>query len=416
MAQEASSGLGHDLNGIRHLVVVHAEGCAWKSHAGLADAGTVCRQYHLERDDEDRRTAWAEYAVALSSAGFRVSSDRSPTEVAEELGAGRLADLTVLDADASGTAVVLAAWQSSPPPGGLLVLVLGGGDALEVADGPRRLGPPGTLLLVSAWSPAGWSSEEVVDHTSLLQLCEHWTTARGRPVEAGIAPWRRALVGDLLGSLTWREVAPELTEAGADGLIRPVPYFPAADLRVDDESVRLTLANLGPTATRSLPLTVDDGEVSHHVVPPSPLGDPSWLEVPVAVREGRYDVTVRGPQGFRRRYAGAFPSPARCGCDHFAGGDPWFPDLLLTVGHTTTLPTFFWLTRRVGTRYGGERSERLLGPRRTATFREQPAARTHGWYDVRVTTSADPTWVQEYSGHLHAGNRPSVAAPTPSSG
>jgi hypothetical protein len=408
VAQEA----GSELTRIRHVAVVLAEDCPWEAYADLAETATACRLHHVGRDGEDLRGAWGEYADAVAAAGYRVWSGPSAATVAEDIRAGDLADLTVLEADESGVAAVLAAWRSAPPVAALLALSLGGGgQGLDVADGERCLGAPGTLFLLSPWTPGGWIDEEVTDHTSLLQLCEHWTSARGRAVEATIPSWRRALVADLLGAFTWAPVPPELADAGAEGHTRPVPYFPVAELRSDEESVRLMLANLGPTATRPLPLAVDDGVMSHHLVAPSSLDDPGWLEVPVEVRQGRYDVTVRGPQRFRRHYAGAFPSRARCGCDHFAGGDPWFPDLLLTVGHATTMPTFFWLARRLGTRFGGETSERLLGPRRTAIVREQPAARTHGWYDLTVTTSSDPTWVQEYAGHLHAGNRPSVGAP-----
>ena len=63
--------------------------------------------------------------------------------------------------------------------------------------------------------------------------------------------------------------------------------------------------------------------VTHHTVKLSWLEAPAWVEVPVAVRDDRYEVTVRGPNHFRRRFAGTFPSPARCTCDHFASGDAW---------------------------------------------------------------------------------------------
>jgi phospholipase C len=254
-------------------------------------------------------------------------------------------------------------------------------------------------------------SDEVFDHTSLLQFCERWTTARGRGVPASLPPWRRRLVGDLVNALTFDDPPPEL--AGLDGprFARPAPYFPVVELELDDEGVTLRLGNLGPTARLVAPFVVDDGRVSQHTVEQSSLDDPRWVEVPVDVRSGTYDVTVLGPGQFSRRFAGSFPSPVRCTCEHFGAGDAWFPDLALTVSHSTTVPTFFWLQRRLGTRFGGATSERLLGPRRTASFREEPGARTHGWYDLSVTTSADPAWIQEYAGHLHAGNRPSPAEP-----
>jgi hypothetical protein len=33
---------------------------------------------------------------------------------------------------------------------------------------------------------------------------------------------------------------------------------------------------------------------------------------------------------------------------------------------------------------------------------------TFGWYVVAVTTSADPKWVREYSGHMPTGIRPTL--------
>lgn len=405
-------GSSAELRRIEHVVIVLADDCPVTDRSELVAGATACRAYHQAADGEDARAQRRRYAAALTASGYRISCDASSNDVAADLRAGALPDVTFLDVDAAGLDVVLSAWRETPQPTTLLGIVLQGGEALEVVGPDGRLGGPGTLLLVSPWSPPGWVSEEVFDHTSLLLFCERWTTARGRGVPAPVPERRRELVGDLVGALTFGDVPPELAGDPDLRIARPVPYFPVVELSADGETPRLLLGNIGPTATRPVPLVVDDGTTGHPVVAPSPIDDPVMVERPVAVRDGRYDVTVSGPQHFRRRFAGTFPSPVQCSCEHFAGGDPWFPDLLLTVSHTTTLPTFFWLTRSVGTRFGGVRSERLLGPRRTATFREEPAARTSGWYDLTVTSSADPAWVQEYAGHLHAGNRPAAAAPS----
>jgi hypothetical protein len=127
-------------------------------------------------------------------------------------------------------------------------------------------------------------------------------------------------------------------------------------------------------------------------------------------------VTVHGPDHFRRRFAGSVPDAGvHCEVEHF-GRDPWFPTLTLTVWHDSATPALFWLERRLGERaaskavgYGTGTQERVPGPRRTARFKEEPGANTFGWYDVAVTTNADPSWVREYAGHLPTGIRPTLA-------
>ena len=411
MTGDLTAGLTGELSGIDHLVFVFAEDCPAGEHPDLAQRATECRAYHTTPEGEDRQALWAEYAAELSAAGYRFSSPGGAKMFADDLRTGNLAEVTVVDVDDAGLGVVVEALRSQGPAATLVAVALGGGDALAVVDTEGSLGSPGTLLLLTPGSPGGWVSEEVLDHTSLIQLCERWTKARGREVPADLPAWRRRLVGDLVGTLTFDEGPLELTyDTGGRRPARPVPYFPVVDLRLDEDGASLLLANLGPTATRAAHLVVDDGAaVSHHTVPGSPTDGPGWVEVPVAVRDGRYDVSVLGPNHFRRRYAGSFPSPVRCACDHFGAGDAWFPDLVLTLSHATTVPVFFWLERRLGTRYGGAKSERLLGPRQIQSFREQPGARTHGWYDLSVTTSADQEWVQEYAGHLHAGSKPSLS-------
>jgi hypothetical protein len=398
------------LLGMEHLIVVFCDDCTVDEVPHPAARATECLAYRGTPAGEDRAALWTGYGAALAAAGYRVLLGTDAPALARALRSGGLPEVSIVTADRPGLQAVVDALPD-PPAKTLVALALGdrGRGRSEEPDADDLLGAPAGLLLLSAVTPPGWVGEETFDHTSLLQLCERWTAARGNAVPADLPSERRELVGDLTGALTLREAPLELTTA-AEGrrLTRPTPYFPIAELRADGDKVALRLANVGPTATRPVRLTVDDGSVSHHTVRCSSYDAPAWVELPVRIQEGRYDVTVRGPDHFRRRFAGTVPSPVGCSCEHFGAGDPWFPDLVLTVSHTTTVPVFFWLERRLGTRFGGARSERLLGPRRTASFREQPGARTHGWYDLRVTTSADPTWAQEYAGHLHAGNRPSL--------
>jgi hypothetical protein len=428
------------LTDIRHLVVLMAERVPAADQLELASRATECRAYHLTPAGEDRGALWQRYSADLVAAGYTVAVESGAMEsgamesgsiesgsmesgaarLADDLASGSLRDVTVADIDDTGLARVLDALDRSPQIAAqtLVVVALAGGGALPVDAREGSLGDPGILLLVSPWTPSGWVSEEVFDHTSVLRLCERWTSERGREVPATIPDWRRALCGDLLRVIELRtpeEVGP-LPAIPGRRLARPVPYFPVAEVRLGEDSVTLRIGNIGPVAASTAPFVVTDGlTVSTLAVAGSPLDDQTHIRIPVSVEDGSYDVTVLGPNHFRRRFAGRFPDAGvHCDAEYF-GRDPWFPNLTLTVWHDLKLPIFFWMEKKLGERaaskavgYGSGILERLPGPRQTARFKEEPGANTFGWYDVAVTTSADPTWVREYSGHLPTGIRPTL--------
>ncbi|HEY4267955.1 MAG TPA: phospholipase domain-containing protein [Galbitalea sp.] len=410
------------LTDIRHLVVLGAE----QSHVAepaaltaLTARATECRAYHLAPMGEDAGALWQQFGAALVAAGYSFAGHPGIDRLLGDLAADSLADVTFAEVDDAGVALVLAALDSSPEVAAttLVAIATGGGVALPVVTEDGRLGDPGILLLLSPWTPAGWVSEEVFDHTSLMRFCERWTRERGREVRAEVPAWRRAVCGDLLRAIELRdsdEIGP-LPEIAGRKLARPVPYFAVADIRIGEETVALRLGNIGPVATLAAPFVVDDGTtVRSLVVAGSPLDDQVHARVPITVTDGRYDVTVLGPNHFRRRFAGSFPDVGvHCTADF--GRDPWFPSLTLTVWHDQNLPIFFWMERRLGERaaskaagYGSGTLERLPGPRQTARFKEEPGANTFGWYDVAVTTNADPHWLREYSGHMPVGMRPTL--------
>ena len=414
------------LTDIRHLVVLQAERVDAAEQAGLLARGTECRAYHLPPAGEDVAAAWQSYGRDLGAAGYTFASSTGvdaagADAVVAGLTTGSLADVTVAEVDGPTLARVIDALDRSPELAAttLVAIALAGGDAQPVVAAEGSLGDPGILLLLSPWTPGGWVSEEVFDHTSLIRFCERWTADRGREVRGDLPAWRRDVCGDFARVIDLREpdeIGP-LPEIVGRKLARPVPYFPVADIRIGEAGVTLRLGNIGPVAASAAPFVVDDGTtVSSLVVAGSPLDDQAHVRVPVAVVDGKYDVTVLGPNHFRRRFAGRFPDVGvHCTAEYF-GRDPWFPYLTLTVWHDLNLPIFFWMEKRLGERaaskaagYGSGTLERLPGPRQTARFKEEPGANTFGWYDVAVTTSADPDWVREYSGHMPTGIRATLA-------
>lgn len=421
----------HQLNEVEHLLFLLAEDVSITALPTLPERFTRCRAYHLTPAAEDRAARmWPAYAVALREAGYTVHLRASVPDT--------LGDVTVIEADHATTESVLASLDHLPPAT-LIAIALAGGDAEPVEDGTGALGGPGTLLLRTPWTGADWVSEEVCDHTSLMQLCERWTAARGREAEARLTAWRRRVCGDLVTALDLGEqVDPDVarvTEWGDAVLARPLPYLPRADLRVDGERVALLLSNAGPDVTRAAHVVIDDaGALIRDTVPASPGSRPKELRLPVRVADGRYDVTVTGPNRFRRRYAGpvagglsgtmaytdaaappdgsAEPAggPAGGPSGGPAGGPTAEPALSLTLTNHGPAP----VSVTIADRRPGFATVRTLavGAGGAQTIRHDPWHAGSGWYELVLSTDTGE-WTQEYAGHLEAHGRTARAFPEP---
>lgn len=72
-------------------------------------------------------------------------------------------------------------------------------NADEIRESPIGLGYRVPLVIASPWSRGGYVNSQVYDHTSILQLMEHFLQHKtGKPVkETNISSWRRTVCGDL---------------------------------------------------------------------------------------------------------------------------------------------------------------------------------------------------------------------------
>jgi phospholipase C len=175
-------------------------------------------------------------------------------------------------------------------------------------------------VIVSPWTVGGFRCSEVFDHTSASQFLERW---KGIEVPS-VSAWRRRISGDLSSAFDFarpRSFTPVNRPAPADPLEprwhpeppaeaampvqeegdrprRPLPYDVSVTAVVDPAgtSVRLRLRNRGPATANLLvfPFHDDAGKVTGHDV----LGEVT-VDVPVETGDGRYDITVTGPAGFR---------------------------------------------------------------------------------------------------------------------
>lgn len=405
----ARYGLVHPLSDVEHLLFLLAEDVSIATLPAVPQRVTQCRAYHLTPAGEDRTARlWPAYAVALRDAGYTVHLRASVPDT--------LGDVTVIEANSATVESVIASLDDLPPAT-LVAIALAGGDADPVEDDTGTLGAPGTLLLRTPWTGADWVSEEVCDHTSLMQLCERWTAARGREAEARLTAWRRRVCGDLVTALDLgEEVEPSVLRTGT--LARPLPYQPRADIAVDDSPddmrVTLLLSNSGPEVTRAAHVVIHDGDkVTRDTVPASPMSRPKELSIPVGVVGGHYDVSVTGPNRFRRRYAGPVAVvgagtrvAATLAIVEEPAGDP---ALELTLSNAGPGAVVFSIADR---RTGHAHVQTVtVQEEHTETVRHEPWQADTGWYDLVVTTEAVPTWVQEYAGHLEGHRRTARTCP-----
>jgi phospholipase C len=145
---------------------------------------------------------------------------------------------------------------------------------------------------------------------------------------------------------------------------------------------------------------------------PPPVG--GTLEVGAGHGDGRYDITVVGPNRFLRNFTGDLSKGAAAAQveafydEHGSGVGFGFalgfgPDPILglrlsnqgddTITFTVTTTHYFSDPPRT----------HRVHPSGDAVHKVHPLIRSGGWYDLTVTVDADPTWSRRYVGHLESG-------------
>ena len=279
----------------------------------------------------------------------------------------------------------------------------------DLMNRPYGLGPRVPLYAISPWSRGGWVDSQVFDHTSVIRFLE----TRFGVMEPNIAPWRRAVCGDLTSCFDFKTPndkpflpLPPTAETAARAaklkeikpptpttMVAPVqdkgtrpsralPYALAVDGRVKDGSMTLSLTNSGAQAAV---LHVYDRLRLDAVPRRYTIGPKASLEH--AWPAGPHDLWVLGPNGFHRRFTGAAAGvevTARA-----SGGA-----MRLTLTNTGHAP-------RVVLVEGGAEPWRVslaAGATQAKTFATQ-----RGWYDLTVRDDADQTWLRRLAGRIETG-------------
>ena len=288
--------------------------------------------------------------------------------------------------------------------------------------GPYGLGVRVPLLVVSPWSTGGWVCSETFDHTSLIRFIE----ARFGVEEPNITPWRRAICGDLTSAFDFESTSdrvpklPDVTQYEPNQNVTPPSYHPTPPavgaVPTQEPGVRpsrrlgyrfevafdagahtlnLAIKNRGQLGVglQARSLTVPGAPYSYTVG----AGDDLDVALP---NPGSYDLSLHGPNGFFRRFAGSRATALEVDThgDHGAG------KLFVRITDGGERPG---ARRRqpvvvhVNDAYGQDR--RIEVDRATEIIVD--TQHSGGWYDLVLTTPNDASFGYELAGRLESSLR-----------
>ncbi|WP_043612907.1 phosphocholine-specific phospholipase C [Chromobacterium violaceum] len=312
-----------------------------------------------------------------------------------------------------------------PPP------VPPAGTAAEFIGGkPIGLGPRVPMLVLSPWSRGGHVCSQVFDHTSVIRFLETWTGVQ----EPNISAWRRQICGDLSSSLDFSsrnasvpafpDTAALLTQAqqskgwpaptapqpgqmpvpeGGRRPARALPYqcnaYGSTDLAGGIFWVHMQ--NSGSQAVHYAIYANQyrsDGPWQYDVAGGGEIKDYFHAQT---YGGGLYDLTVYGPNGFLRRFAGNLRSAmgvleAVSAVSVVAG----VPQLTLQLNNQGAKVATFQVS---GNGYGGAAPQQVVVTPGGSQLLSWNLSGVYGWYDFTVTCTGDGGFVRRLVGHVETG-------------
>ncbi|VWD32936.1 phosphocholine-specific phospholipase C [Burkholderia lata] len=299
---------------------------------------------------------------------------------------------------------------------------------------PYGLGPRVPMFVVSPWSKGGFVCSQVFDHTSVLQFIEK----RFGVMETNISPWRRAICGDLTSALDFSksdatlptlpstqayvaqadlqcsrassQTAPASTaqqvvtaqEAGTRPA-RALPYELHVTGQLQAQGYALTFANTGTQGAHFWVYTGDATAMPRHytVEAGKQLTDTWALDA-----NGNYLVSVWGPNGYFRRFAGsaaadAGAKPEITPCYDTANGDVYVTIANAGTGTLTVTAT--------DVAYGGAARTLTVPAGQRVEAHWDLSCNSH-WYDLQFAVAGNAGWTRRIAGHVETG-KPSLTDP-----
>lgn len=292
---------------------------------------------------------------------------------------------------------------------------------------PVGLGPRVPMLVISPWSRGGKVNSQVFDHTSVIRLLEQ----RFGVHEPNISPWRRAVSGDLTSCLDlghsepgWPPL-PDTSSAMAQvdaqqHLAEPSPpaqqsmprqepgQRPACALPYDihvsarvrhQHGLRLQFHNRS-TVGVALNAYAADGQMDPRFYTVG-AGDQLHDLWPLGTGpEHRYALTLHGPNGFLRGYAGSASGDANVQLEVDASYDAATQRLLLRVSNTGDTPC----PCRISNGYASSALQELEVPPQSSVVSAWALDAQDHWYDFSIHAPADPQFLRRLAGHVETGS------------
>jgi phospholipase C len=311
----------------------------------------------------------------------------------------------------------------------------------EFPAGPYGLGVRVPMIVISPWSKGGWVNSEVFDHTSLIRFIERRFGKEFSGItESNITPWRRAVAGDLTSAFDFESpnnaIVPlpsTISFMPPDNLrhpdYKPVPPTPQAmpqqetgtrparavpyELHVNGEvndsksTVELRFHNTGE-ATAVFQVRFGDGQNAPRSYTVGPNQEVS--DIFPAGAGNVYDLSVLGPNGFLRTFAGSLVTRS-ANLSVRTIYNPRSEGIGLEIrNHSNTSEKI-----RVVDAYSGQTTTHNLEEHDSlSVFSERN--RTFGWYDFTLTADSDSSFLRQIAGHVETGKDsvtdPAIGAPS----
>ncbi len=295
---------------------------------------------------------------------------------------------------------------------------------------PIGLGIRTPTIIVSPWSRGGYVCSQLFDHTSVLQFVEQRFGVR----EPNISAWRRSVCGDLTSVFDFREpeigaalklpptddfrdrVARSLagqaneipvTQIGVEQMAgqrphRPLPYdFDVATQTTADRKLKIDMNNRGKAGVVFTVYDNTDAQAPWHytIGAGERFASTQWHEAgPLSA----YDLTLRGPNGFWRRYAGSM-APGAIAADVQAVDRPNKGGIELQLANGGDKPLVFIATMDERYPCEGKRSQRITVAAGHTVKRAWPLSRSDFWYDLVVSVEGDGAFLRRFAGKVETG-------------
>ncbi|WP_175750128.1 phosphocholine-specific phospholipase C [Burkholderia pyrrocinia] len=305
---------------------------------------------------------------------------------------------------------------------------------------PYGLGPRVPMFVVSPWSKGGFVCSQVFDHTSVLQFIEK----RFGVMETNISPWRRAICGDLTSALDFSKsdatlptlpstqayvaqadlqcsrassqtapasTAQQVVTAQESGTrpARALPYELHVTGQLGAQGYALTFANTGTQGAHFWVYTGDATAMPRRytVEAGKQLTDTWALDA-----NGNYLVSVWGPNGYFRRFAGSAAADAAAKPEITACYDAANGDVYVTFANAGSSALTITAT---DVAYGGAARTLTIPAGQRVEAHWDLSCSSH-WYDLQFAVAGNAGWMRRIAGHVETGKAsitdPAAVAPT----